>query len=99
MADSGWDIAMRRIDNEFDVPQFIASALVRKIAANKFRLTARDRVKFQQLPDEVITRIEQIVRESYLEAGEDVGGEILREHLWQKALDARREMVANDELI
>ncbi|SKC68937.1 hypothetical protein [Paraburkholderia hospita] len=99
MTESGWDIAMRRIDNEFDVPQFVASSLVRKIAANKFRLPAADRTKFEQLPDEVIARIEHIVRDAYLEAGEDVGGEILREHLWQQASDARREMIANGELL
>jgi len=99
MTKSGWDIAMRRIDNEFDIPQFVASSLVRKIAANKFRLPAADRTKFEQLPDEVIARIEHIVRDAYLEAGEDVGGEILREHLWQQASDARRAMIANGELI
>src|SRR6266404_1493387 len=38
MSSSGWDIAMRNIDAEFDLPQFEASALVRKIAANHFRL-------------------------------------------------------------
>jgi len=46
MTESGWDIAMRRINNEFDIPQFLASALVRKIAANKFRLPAADRQPF-----------------------------------------------------
>ena len=99
MAKSGWDIAMGRIDAEFDIAQFLASSLVRKIAANGFRLPAADRSKFQKLPDEVIARIEQIVREAYLEAGEDVGGDILREHLWQQAVVARREMVANGELL
>src|ERR1700675_808909 len=99
MADSGWDIAMRRINNEFDIPQFLASALVRKIAASNFRLTAADRIKFAQLPDHAIERIEQIVLAAYLEAGEDVGGDILREHLWQQALSARRSMLASGELI
>ncbi|OAJ62796.1 hypothetical protein A6V36_20740 [Paraburkholderia ginsengiterrae] len=99
MAKSGWDIAMGRIDAEFDIAQFLASSLVRRIAANGFRLPAADRSKFQKLPDEVIARIEQIVREAYLDAGEDVGGEILREHYWQQALVARREMVANGELL
>jgi hypothetical protein len=99
MANSGWDIAMRRINNEFDIPQFLASALVRKIAANGFRLPAADRHRFQQLPDRVIERIEHIVREAYLEAGEDVSGDILREHLWQQALTAGRETVANGALI
>ncbi len=84
MVESSWDIAMRRIDAEFDVPQFVASSLVRKIAASEFRLPATDRVKFQRLPDHVIERIEQIVRDAYLEASEDVGREILRERFGSK---------------
>ncbi|MDQ0621009.1 hypothetical protein [Paraburkholderia graminis] len=99
MANSGWDIAMRRIDSEYDLPQFVASSLVRRIAANKFRLPATDRAKYQQLPDHVIVRIEEIVREAYLEAGEDVGGDLFREHLWQQALEGRPEMIANGELL
>jgi hypothetical protein len=99
MTESGWDIAMRRIDDVFDLPQFVASSLVRKIAASNFSLAAADRIKFAQLPDHVIERIEQIVLAAYLEAGEDVGGAILREHLWQQALAARRDMVANGELL
>ncbi|MET3243476.1 hypothetical protein ABIE53_000221 [Burkholderia sp. OAS925] len=99
MANSGWDIAMRRIDAIYDLPQFVASSLVRKIAANKFRLPATERSRFQKLPDHVIARIEEIVREAYFEAGEDVGGGILRDHLLQQALEARREMIANGELL
>jgi hypothetical protein len=72
---------------------------VRKIAANNFRLPAADRSKFEKLPHEVIARIERIVLDAYLEAGEDVGGDIFREHLWQQALAARLGMVANGELI
>ncbi|REG60764.1 hypothetical protein B0G80_3575 [Paraburkholderia sp. BL6669N2] len=99
MTDSGWDISMRRIDAEYDLPQFHASSLVRKIAANNFRLAVTDRVKVGHLPDEVIARIEHIVLESYLEAGEDIDEDILREDLWQQALTTRREMIANGELI
>ncbi|MFM0502965.1 hypothetical protein [Paraburkholderia caffeinilytica] len=99
MADSGWDIAMRRIDAEFDLAQFVASALVRKIAANNFQLAATDRIKVGYLPDEVIARIEHIVLEAYLEAGEDVSEDILRANLWQQALTSRREMIANGDLI
>jgi hypothetical protein len=90
---------MRRIDAEFDIPQFMASALVHKIAANGFRLPVADRGKFERLPDEVIARIEQIVAEAYLDAGEDVGGDVSSEDVWQEALAARRGMVANGELI
>ncbi|OAJ55981.1 hypothetical protein A6V36_30420 [Paraburkholderia ginsengiterrae] len=99
MASGGWDIAMRRIDQQYDLPQFLASSLVRKIAANGFRLPPTDRVTFQKLPDEVIERIEQIVRDAYIEAGGDVGGEVLSEHLRQQSLTARREMIANGELL
>jgi hypothetical protein len=99
MSNSGWDIAMRRIDEEFDLPQSDASFLVRKISQSGFKLPPIYRARYQHLPEEVITRIEQIVREAYLGAGEDVGGDILREHLWQQALAARREMLASGELI
>ncbi|MFM0377812.1 hypothetical protein PQQ72_12435 [Paraburkholderia strydomiana] len=99
MANTGWDIAMRRIDSKYDLPQFVASSLVRRIAANKFLLPATDRAKYQQLPDHVIVRIEEIVREAYLEAGEDVGGDLFHEHLWQLALEGRRRMIANGELL
>lgn len=99
MADTGWDIAMRRINAEYDIPQYIASSLVRKIATNGFRLPAEDRAKYQQLPDEVVSRIEKIVREAYLDAGEDVGGALLQEHLLQQANLARREMIATGDLI
>ncbi|WP_027803290.1 hypothetical protein [Paraburkholderia dilworthii] len=99
MANSGWDIAMRRIDAIYDLPQFVASSLVRKIAANKFRLPPTDRSTYQQLPDYVIVRIEHIVREAYLDAGEDVGGDVLRGYLWQQALEGRRAMIASGELL
>jgi len=55
---------MRLIGLEFDIPQMDASALVRKIAANDFKLSAADRERFKTLPDRVIARIEEIVREA-----------------------------------
>ncbi|MDR8401854.1 hypothetical protein NE850_36590 [Paraburkholderia sp. USG1] len=90
---------MRRIAAEYDLPQFVASSLVRKIAGNNFRLAATDRVKVAHLPNEVIACIEHIVLESYLEAGEDIDEDILREDLWQQALISRREMIAKGALI
>jgi hypothetical protein len=99
MGNSGWDIAMRNIDAEYDIPQFVAANLVRKIAANAFRLPSTDRVKFEKLPDRVIVRIERIVLAAYVDAGEEVGGDALQEHLWQQALDSRRAMIANGELL
>lgn len=99
MGNSGWDLAMPRIDAEYDIPQFLASSLVRTIAACDFRLPESKRAKFAQLPNDVIARIEQIVLDAYLEAGEDVGGDILGDHLWQQALDSRRGMIADGELL
>jgi hypothetical protein len=90
---------MRRIDLEYDLPQFVAANLVRKIAANDFRLPSLDRDRFPKIPDHVIARIEQIVRDAYIEGGEDVGGDVLSDHLWQQALAGRRAMIANGELI
>ena len=99
MTRSGWDIAIRNIDKEFDIPQFVASMLIRKIAENRFRLPASERINFQRIPDAVIVRVEEIVREAYLEAGEDIDGEILRQHLQEQALRGRREMVSSGELV
>ncbi|MFM0197478.1 hypothetical protein [Paraburkholderia strydomiana] len=99
MADSGWDIAMRRIDLEYDLPQFVAASLVRKIAANGFRLPPPDRARLPKIPDAVITHIEQMVREAYRDAGEDISGAALREQLEQQALAARRAMVASREVL
>ncbi|WP_181196546.1 hypothetical protein [Paraburkholderia sp. BL25I1N1] len=55
---------MRSIDAEFDIPQFVASALVRTIASNNFQLPDSARERFAKLPNSVIARIEQIVREA-----------------------------------
>ncbi|MDR5751354.1 MULTISPECIES: helix-turn-helix domain-containing protein [unclassified Caballeronia] len=90
---------MRRIDAEFDIPQFLASSLVRTIAASNFRVPESKREKFQKLPDDVIARVEAIVRHAYLEVGVAVGGDALRGYLRQQAFAARREMIANAELI
>ncbi|MGY6126068.1 hypothetical protein ACW9YV_11375 [Paraburkholderia strydomiana] len=64
MDEASWTRAMRLIGLEFDIPQMDASALVRKIAANDFQLPAADRERFKTLPDRVIARIEEIVREA-----------------------------------
>ncbi|MEZ2307114.1 hypothetical protein [Caballeronia sp. Lep1P3] len=68
MGGTGWYLAMRRIDMEFDIPQFVAAALVRRIATNDFKLPASERRSwdwFAKLPDSVIARCEQIVREAF----------------------------------
>ena len=90
---------MQRIDALYDVPQYVAARLVRKIAANNFRLPTTERGRVGSMPDEVIVRIEQIVLAAYVEAGEDLGGDALREYLSQQALDSRRAMIANGELL
>ena len=64
MDEASWTRTMRNIDAEFDLPQFEASALVRRIAANDFRLPTADRERFAKIPDRVIARIEEIVRDA-----------------------------------
>jgi len=90
---------MRRIDALYDIPQFAASTFVRRIAANNFRLPAPVRERYKSIPNNVIENIERIVLAAYVEAGEDVGGDALREHFLHQALDGRREMIANGELL
>ena len=90
---------MRRIDALYDIPQFAASTFVRRIAANNFRLPAPVRERYKSIPNNVIENIERIVLAAYVEAGEDVGGNALREHFLHQALEGRREMITNGELL
>jgi hypothetical protein len=63
MTVSGYDIAMRRIDAEFDIHQYDVSGLIRAIHANNGRLPATRREQYAYLPDSVLARIEEIVQE------------------------------------
>ncbi|MFM0174111.1 hypothetical protein PQR33_32820 [Paraburkholderia sediminicola] len=60
-----YELAMQRIDEEFDLPQYIVSALIREIQANSGRLPADKHGRYQHLPSSVLTRIEVIVQEVF----------------------------------
>jgi hypothetical protein len=94
LARTGWQVAMGRIGAEFDIPQNDASLLARKIAENEFQLPPAYRAHCHHLPDEVIVRIESIVRDAYLEAGE-----VSPEQLWAQVLVGRRALIAKGELL
>lgn len=63
---SVWSIAMQRIDALYDIPQFVASTLVRKIAANSFQLPTAERGRFASIPADVLDNIERIVLAAYV---------------------------------
>jgi len=60
-----YELAMQRIDEEFDLPQYIVSALIREIQANSGRLPADKQGRYKHLPGAVLTRIEAIVQEAF----------------------------------
>lgn len=59
-----YDEAFHRIDREFDLPASDISRLIRMISGNEGHLAKGKRHQFANLPDELIARIEQVVRES-----------------------------------
>ncbi|MFM0630505.1 hypothetical protein [Paraburkholderia xenovorans] len=60
-----YEHATQRIDAEFDLPQYIVSALIREIQANNGRLPADTHGRYRYLPSAVLTRIEAIVQEVF----------------------------------
>jgi len=65
MTVASYELAMQRIDIEFDVPQFDVSGLVRVISENAGHLPADKRDRYAYLPERVVLRIEEIVREAF----------------------------------
>jgi hypothetical protein len=61
----GYDAAVAAIDAEFDLPQKEIALLVRMIQGNQGRLSKKKRPQFDRLPDEVISRIEQLVADAF----------------------------------
>ncbi len=61
----GYDAAYERIDAEFDLPQKEIALLIRLIHGNSGQLSKRKRTQFERIPDETVTRIEQIVNETF----------------------------------
>jgi hypothetical protein len=61
----GYDLAFAALEKEFDLPQKDVSALIRMIHSNKGRLSLHRRKQYAALPDEVLDRIETVVRQSF----------------------------------
>jgi hypothetical protein len=62
---SSYNNAARQINAEFDIRQYDVSALIHTIAANKGHLSSDKRDRYQYLPSEVVSRIEDIVRTAF----------------------------------
>ncbi|MFT4437893.1 hypothetical protein ACMX25_31580 [Caballeronia sp. 15715] len=65
MSHDAYELAILRIDAEFDIPQYDVSALIRSIVANRGRLPLDGRSRYGYLPDDVLQRVEAIVREVF----------------------------------
>jgi hypothetical protein len=61
----GYDAAVAAIEAEFDLPQKEIALLVRMIQGNQGRLSKKKRPQFDRLPNEVISRIEQLVADAF----------------------------------
>ena len=61
----GYDTAFSVLDSEFDLPQKDLSALIRMTYSNKGTLSQHRRKQFSHLPDDVLDRIETVVRLSF----------------------------------
>jgi hypothetical protein len=72
---SGYDVALQRLEAEFDLPQTDLSALIRMIQSNTGKLSTNKRKQYFYLPPEVLDHIEEIVREAFnpTEEGEERG--------------------------
>lgn len=65
---TGYDVAFRQIDTEFDLPQKDISALIRMIQSNQGNISANRRKQFSHLPNTVLDRIQEIVRDTFFSA-------------------------------
>ena len=61
----GYDVAFSKLNNELDLPRNDLSALIRMIQSNKNTLSANRRKQYHHLPEQVLSRIEDVVREVF----------------------------------
>ena len=61
----GYDLAFSTLNNELDLPQKDLSALIRMIQSNQNTLSAKRRKQYVHLPEEVLNRIEEVVRQTF----------------------------------
>lgn len=69
---SGYDKAFAQLDAELDVPRKDLSALIRMVQSQHGHLTQRRRKQYAHLPEHILERIEQVVRESFTSDFEEV---------------------------
>ena len=60
----GYDLVFSTLNNELDLPQKDLSALIRIIQSNQNTLSAKRRKQYAHLPDEVLDRVESVVRQA-----------------------------------
>jgi hypothetical protein len=61
----GYDLAFSKLNNELDLPQKDLSALIRMIQSNQGTLSANRRKQYYYLPEKVLNRVEEVVREAF----------------------------------
>ncbi len=61
----GYDLAFSTLNHELDLPQKDLSALIRMIQSNQNTLSAKRRKQYAHLPEEVLNRIEDVVRRAF----------------------------------
>jgi hypothetical protein len=62
---SGFDAAFEQLNGELNLPRPDLSALIRMTQSNNGKLSSHKRKKYAYLPDDVIARIEEVVREAF----------------------------------
>ncbi|WP_116142053.1 Fic family protein [Trinickia diaoshuihuensis] len=62
---SGFDTAFEQLNGELNLPRSDLSALIRMVQSNNGKLSSNKRKRYPHLPDEVILRIEEVVRETF----------------------------------
>jgi hypothetical protein len=65
---SGFDMAFEQLNDELNIPRPDLSALIRLVHSNNGKLSSNKRKIYRHLPDEVIARIETVVREAFAAA-------------------------------
>lgn len=70
----GYDLAFSILNNELDLPQKDLSALIRMIQSNEGTLSTKRRKQYYYLPETVLDRLEEVVRESFQTKTAEEGG-------------------------
>lgn len=61
----GYDQAFSKLNDELDLPQKDLSALIRMTHSNQGALSAKRRKQYHYLPEKVLNRIEEVVRQAF----------------------------------